>query len=94
MGDSDADIMISEVCRLYGAKGEKAVAAARNGQVIQYRDFCVVIGTTGTYVVDEGFCTCGDFTYRESQCWHILAYRAAKALGMIVERDEWYQDLL
>lgn len=94
MCGSDADEIVSEVCRLYGDKGEKAVRAAKNGQVIQYRDFCVVIGTTDTYVVDEGFCTCGDFTYRGLQCWHILAFRTAKALGTIVQRDEWYQDLI
>lgn len=94
MGAGHAEEVQAEVCRLYGAKGEKAVRAARDGHVIQYRDFCVVIGTTDTYVVDEGFCTCADFMYRESQCWHILAYRTAKALGMIVSRDEWYMDLI
>lgn len=94
MSARDPEEVIAEVCRLYGVKGEKAVRAAKEGQVIQYRDFCVVIGTTDTYVVDEGFCTCSDFMYRESQCWHILAYRTAKALGMIVERDEWYMDII
>ncbi|WFN34913.1 SWIM zinc finger family protein [Methanogenium sp. S4BF] len=94
MGGSDAEEVTAEVCRLYGAKGEKAVLAAKNGRVIQYRDFCVVIGTTDTYVVDEDFCTCGDFTYRGLQCWHILAFRTAKALGTIALRDEWYQDLI
>ncbi len=94
MSDSDAEWMVAEVCRLYDTKGDKAVFAAKNGQVIQYRDFCVVIGTSDTYVVDEDFCTCGDFMYRGLQCWHILAYRTAKALGTIVQRDEWYQDLI
>jgi len=94
MGGSSADEVTAEVCRLYGDKGEKAVFAAKNGKIIQYRDFCVVIGTSDTYVVDEEFCTCSDFTYRGLQCWHILAYRTAKALGTIVQRDEWYQDLI
>lgn len=94
MDKDHAEEVMAEVCRLYGAKGEKAVRAAKEGHVIQYRDFCVVIGTTDTYVVDEEFCTCADFTYRESQCWHLLAYRTAKALGMIVQRDEWYLDFL
>ena len=60
MGGSDERGVTAEVCRLYGAKGEKAVLAAQDGRVLQYRDFCVVIGTTDTYVVDDAFCTCGD----------------------------------
>ena len=55
MGGSDERGVTAEVCRLYGAKGEKAVLAAQDGRVLQYRDFCVVIGTTDTYVVDDAF---------------------------------------
>ena len=86
--------MKEEIMSLYGAKGEKAYSAAKSWKVIQYLDFVVVEGKTEKYIVEEDYCTCNDFKYHGGMCWHILAYRVAKKLGLIVEKDEWYQDEL
>ena len=86
--------MKEEIISLYGKKGEAAYSAATDGKVFQYLDFLVVEGKTEKYIVEEDYCTCNDFKYHGGMCWHILAYRIAKKLGTIVQKDEWYQDQL
>jgi predicted nucleic acid-binding Zn finger protein len=76
----------------FGPRGKKALAALDNGKVKKYHDFFVVEGRTGDYVVDEDFCTCGDFMYRNRTCWHLVAVRIAVATGMYVSVDGWYVD--
>ena len=84
----------NSILALYGGKGIKAVKAVESGDVVQYLDFLVVKGKTGEYIIEEDYCTCDDFKYHGGMCWHILAYRIAKKLGTIVQKDEWYQDKL
>ena len=78
----------------YGDRGNKAIQACREGKVEKYLDFYVVHGVTGTYVVEDDFCTCSDFLFRGKECWHILAVRYAKSTGLCIKRDEWYQEKL
>ena len=76
----------------WGQKGEKALAAIDSHRVKKYLDFFVVEGKTGEYVVDEDFCTCRDFIFRNRECWHLLAVRIAQSTGTFEEVDRWYQD--
>jgi len=80
------------IIREYGQRGENALAAIDRQDVKKYLDFFVVRGKTGEYVVEEDFCTCPDFIYRNRECWHLLAVRIAQATGTFVEVDRWYQD--
>ncbi|MBT8507760.1 hypothetical protein AZH53_04925 [Methanomicrobiaceae archaeon CYW5] len=87
----DADDYIR---RHYGERGKKAILACREGKVEKYLDFYVVHGMTGTYVVEDDFCTCSDFLFRGKECWHILAVRYARSCGLCANRDEWFQEKL
>jgi predicted nucleic acid-binding Zn finger protein len=78
--------------RHHGERGTKAIQACRDGKVEKYLDFYVVHGMTGTYVVEDDFCTCSNFLFRGNECWHILAVRYARFSGLCVTRDEWYQE--
>jgi predicted nucleic acid-binding Zn finger protein len=80
------------IIREYGQRGENALAAIDHQDVKKYLDFFVVRGKTGEYVVEEDFCTCPDFIYRNRECWHLLAVRIAQATGTFVKVDCWYQD--
>ena len=77
-----------------GDRGKKALHAIDEGHVIRYRDFFVVTGSSGEYVVEEDFCTCGDFLFRKKECLHILAVRIASLTGKFRTDDRWYQDIL
>ena len=81
-----------EIERMFGPRGKKALAALDLGKVKKYHDFFVVEGRTGDYVVDEDFCTCGDFMYRNRTCWHLVAVRIALAAHLFVPVDGWYTD--
>jgi predicted nucleic acid-binding Zn finger protein len=78
----------------FGDRGRKALRAIDEGRVVRYRDFFVVEGSAGDYVVDDDFCTCGDFLYRRRECFHILAVRIAGITGAYRKDDGWYQDVL
>jgi predicted nucleic acid-binding Zn finger protein len=54
----------------------------------------VVEGRTAAYIVEDDFCTCGDFLYRGRACWHLLAVRIARETGRYVAVDRWYQETL
>ena len=75
-----------------GTRGKKALAALDSGKIKKYLDFFVVEGRTAEYVVDEDFCTCGDFMFRGRTCWHLLAVRIAQETGTFQHIDRWYQD--
>jgi predicted nucleic acid-binding Zn finger protein len=81
----------------YGARGRRAAEAVRSGKVKKYRDFFVVEGRSGEYIVEEDFCTCNDYLYRLSVkggvCYHSIAVRLAEATGGYEEVDRWYQDI-
>jgi predicted nucleic acid-binding Zn finger protein len=76
----------------FGSRGKKALAALDAGKVKKYLDFFVVEGRTADYIVDEDFCTCGDFLYRKKTCWHLLAVRIAQETKIYIKIESWYQD--
>jgi predicted nucleic acid-binding Zn finger protein len=81
-----------EIRKTFGTRGIKALAAIDEKDVKKYLDFFVVSGATSEYVIDEDFCTCGDFLFRGRECWHLLAVRLAVASGSFERVDAWYQD--
>jgi len=81
-----------EIRKTFGKRGIKALAAIDEKDVKKYLDFFVVSGATSEYVIDEDFCTCGDFLFRGKECWHLLAVRLAVASGSFERVDAWYQD--
>lgn len=84
----------TEIEHEFGRKGKSALGAIDAGRVKQYRDFVVVEGRTSSYIIEDDFCTCGDFLYRGRACWHLLAARIALAAGRVVPVDLWYLDQL
>lgn len=82
-----------EIVSAFGKKGMSALDAIDTGRVKKYLDFFVVEGRTASYIVEDDFCTCGDFLYRGRDCWHLLAVRIAKETGHFVPVDMWYQEL-
>jgi predicted nucleic acid-binding Zn finger protein len=74
----------------YGNRGKKALKALEEKRVKKYCDFFVVVGYHDEYVVDEDFCTCGDFLYRGKECVHIIAVRVARATGWYERYHSWY----
>ncbi len=86
------DTLRHDIEDILGTRGKKALAALEAGKIKKYLDFFVVEGRTAEYVVDEDFCTCGDFLYRGRTCWHLLAVRIAQETGTYKKIDSWYQD--
>jgi len=86
------DTLRRDIEDILGTRGKKALAALEAGKIKKYLDFFVVEGRTADYVVDEDFCTCGDFLYRGRTCWHLLAVRIAQETGTYQKIDSWYQD--
>jgi predicted nucleic acid-binding Zn finger protein len=87
----DADLR-ADIEETFGNRGKKALAALDAGKVMKYLDFFVVSGRTAEYVVDEDFCTCGDFMFRNRTCWHLLAVKIAQETGTYERSDTWYQE--
>jgi len=83
-----------EIEELFGRKGKSALDAINAGRVKKYLDFCVVEGKTASYIVEDDFCTCGDFLYRGRACWHLLAVRIAQEAGRFETVDLWYQEIM
>jgi len=81
-----------EIEETFGNRGKKALAALDSGKITRYLDFFVVSGRTAEYVVDEDFCTCGDFMFRGRTCWHLLAVKIAHETGMYKRTYTWYQE--
>jgi predicted nucleic acid-binding Zn finger protein len=81
----------------FGPRGKKAMETVRSGKVKKYRDFFVVKGSTGEYIVEDDFCTCNDYLYRLSikggVCYHSIAVRIARATGEYEDIDQWYSDI-
>jgi predicted nucleic acid-binding Zn finger protein len=88
------DTLRREIVEEFGKKGISALGAIDTGRVKKYLDFFVVEGKTASYIVEEDFCTCGDFLYRGRACWHLLAVRIAREAGCFVIVDAWYQETL
>jgi predicted nucleic acid-binding Zn finger protein len=89
----DADVR-KAIEDTFGRKGKSALEAIDTGRVKKYLDFVVVEGRTSSYIVEDEFCTCGDFLYRGRACWHLLAVQIAVTAGLAVPVDRWYQDTL
>jgi predicted nucleic acid-binding Zn finger protein len=85
-------IIREELRKIFGTRGIKALAAIDQQRVKKYLDFFVVTGATSEYVIDEDFCTCGDFLFRGRECWHLLAVRLAIASESFKRENVWYQD--
>jgi predicted nucleic acid-binding Zn finger protein len=81
-----------EIELAFGDRGKKALIAVDTHRVKKYLDFFVVSGSTAEYVVDENFCTCNDFVFRNRECWHILAVKIAQLTGNFDRVDSWYQE--
>jgi predicted nucleic acid-binding Zn finger protein len=90
------DELEQRIIREYGNRGQNALKLVIAGRVKKYRDFFVVEGRTGKYVVEGDFCTCRDYLYRLSRngglCYHSLAVRIAEATGQYERVDQWYSD--
>jgi len=82
----------AEIEHLFGQRGKKALTAIDSRKVKKYLDFFVVEGRTAEYIVEDDFCTCGDFLYRGKNCWHLLAVRIAQMTETFETVDSWYQD--
>jgi predicted nucleic acid-binding Zn finger protein len=85
-------VVRGEIVSAFGRKGTAALDAIDAGRVKKYLDFFVVEGRTAAYIVEDDFCTCGDFLYRGRACWHLLAVRIARGSGSFETVDSWYQD--
>jgi predicted nucleic acid-binding Zn finger protein len=83
-----------EIEEAFGRKSKSALDAVDAGRVKKYLDFFVVEGKTATYIVEDDFCTCGDFLYRGRACWHLLAVRIAVATKRYETVDRWYLETL
>ena len=83
-----------EIETVLGSRGKKALAAIAAGKIKKYLDFFVVEGRTASYIVDEDFCTCGDFMYRRRTCWHLIAVRIAITTESFEKIDRWYIDII
>jgi predicted nucleic acid-binding Zn finger protein len=82
----------STVLQKYGRRGERALSALDEHRVKKYNDFYVVESTSREHIIDEDFCTCGDFLYRGQECWHLIAVRLARETDRFVTIDSWYQE--
>ena len=91
--DLDTDIR-GDIEEEFGSKGKYALDAIDTGRVRKYLDFFVVEGRTAAYIVEDDFCTCGDFLYRGRACWHLLAVRIAVVTGRFETIDKWYQETM
>ena len=81
-----------EIVEAFGKKGTSALGAIDAGRVKKYLDFFVVEGKTAAYIVEDDFCTCGDFLYRGRACWHLLAVQIAVVTGLFQQVNSWYSD--
>ena len=84
----------AEIEKAFGTRGKKALAAIEAGKIKKYLDFFVVDGRTASYIVDEDFCTCGDFMYRGRTCWHLIAVKIVSITGTFKKIDEWYIEMM
>lgn len=76
----------------YKGRGEKALEIVDHDRVKRYRDFFVVVGDSGEYVVEGDYCSCEDFLHRKTNCAHILAVLIARAIGRYELIDLWYYE--
>ncbi|MDD3574451.1 MAG: SWIM zinc finger family protein [Methanospirillum sp.] len=86
--------MRKRISGYYLHRGTKALEIVDQNRVKRYRDFFVVVGETGEYIVEGDYCSCENFLRRGSICAHVLAVYIARATGRYELVDLWYyQDL-
>ena len=86
--------MRKHISGYYQHRGEKALEIVDHDRVKRYRDFFVVVGESGEYVVEGNYCSCESFLHRGNVCAHVLAVYIARATGRYELIDLWYyQDL-
>ncbi|MDU9376480.1 hypothetical protein McpSp1_11010 [Methanocorpusculaceae archaeon Sp1] len=83
------DIVRQAFIHAYGKRGSDAVDAVSDNRVKKYKDYFVVVGNSGEYYVEGNFCSCNARLYGK-ECWHTLAVKIAKELGMYETYDLWY----
>jgi predicted nucleic acid-binding Zn finger protein len=90
--------MEDRIIEEFGSRGKNAIDLVRAHSVKKYKDFFVVQGKSGEYIVEDDFCTCNDYLYRLSikggVCYHSIAVRIAKATGEYEPIDQWYYDII
>lgn len=86
------DWMRRRICAYYKGRGKKALDIIDQQRVKRYKDFFVVVGDTGEYVVEDEFCSCDDFLHRGGLCAHILAVKVARATGRYELINLWYHE--
>lgn len=90
---------VEALLRKHGARGRRAIEGVAENRVKQYRDFTVVVGHEGEYIVEGDSCTCADTRYNLSadnpaeRCWHRLAVDIAHAVDTVDEFDLYYGDV-
>jgi predicted nucleic acid-binding Zn finger protein len=84
--------MRKRIAGYYRHRGKKALEIVDGNRVKRYRDFFVVVGETGEYLVEGNFCSCEDFLHRGSICAHALAVLIARATGRYELIDLWYYE--
>lgn len=83
----------------HGDRGQRAIEAVSEGRVKQYRDFTVVVGHGGEYIVEDGGCTCADSEYNldpedpAQRCWHVLAVEVAERVDAVDHHDMYYSEV-
>lgn len=82
--------MRRRIAGYYHTRGEKALEIVDQDRVKRYRDFFVVVGESGEYIVEGSFCSCEDFFHRGIPCAHILAVCIARSIGRYELIDLWY----
>ncbi|MFC7074227.1 hypothetical protein ACFQJ7_05880 [Halovenus rubra] len=91
--------LVDRIVGLHGDRAQRAIEAISENRVKDYRDFTVVVGHEGEYIIENDTCTCKDAKYNldpndpTELCWHAIAVRLARALDETDEHDMWYSDV-
>jgi len=97
-GELESSI-VDRIIDVHGSRGKRAIEAVGERRVKQYRDFTVVVGHTGEYVIEDGACTCEDSQYNldpddpTERCWHALAVDIARRVDAVDHHDMWYSEV-
>jgi predicted nucleic acid-binding Zn finger protein len=97
-GELESSI-VDRIIEVHGSRGKRAIEAVGERRVKQYRDFTVVVGHTGEYVIEDDACTCEDSQYNldpddpTERCWHTLAVDIARRVDAVDHHDMWYSEV-
>ncbi|PSQ09592.1 hypothetical protein BRC95_00560 [Halobacteriales archaeon QS_5_68_33] len=91
--------VVDAILDAHGERGARAIEAVAEERVKEYRDFTVVVGHEGEYVVEDDSCECADATYNlddddpDQLCWHAIAVRIARHVDAVDHHDMWYAEV-